>query len=513
MSSSKEEYAIQDMEKQNPLELTETDSTPVVESTEYTTVSFIDRWAAKLKAETKGIEPITDEEKDDDSILNAASMWFSANMVIAAYALGVLGTGVFGLNFWESVLTIIFFSFLGLIPVAFFSVFGAELGMRQMVLSRFLMGNVTARIFALINVIACVGWGAVNTIASASLLHMINPGGAQCPPWAACLIIVFSTIIVTFFGYRVIHAYEKWSWVPNFAVFLVIIARLKISGNFSTGEWTSGATTAGGVLSFGGSIFGFASGWTTYAADYTVYMPRSTNKWKIFFALVFGLAFPLCFSLILGAASIAGIEKNALWKQYYEDHSVGGLVYAILVKDSLHGFGEFCCVLLAMSTVANNIPNMYSIALGTQSMWEPLAKVPRVFWTIAGNLVTLAIAIPAYYKFESFMSSFMEAIAYYLAIYIAISLSEHFFYRKGFKGYNVDDWNKWDRLPIGYAGCAALFIGAFGVAFGMSQTYWEGQIARHIGEYGGDIGFELGMGFSFITYNILRPLEIKYTGR
>lgn len=107
----------------------------------------------------------------------------------------------------------------------------------------------------------------------------------------------------------------------------------------------------------------------------------------------------------------------------------------------------------------------------------------------------------------------MDSIGYYLAIYIAISLSEHFIYRRGFKGYNIEDWNNWDRLPIGIAGCSALFVGAFGVALGMSQTYWTGEISRHIGKHGGDIGFELGMSWAFIVFNIVRPLEIKYFGR
>ncbi|KAG0677744.1 purine-cytosine permease [Kluyveromyces marxianus] len=328
-STSREEYVLHDVEKQ---ELTKThlneyeeDEPVIVETSEVTQLSWVDRLASKLKAETKGIEPITDDEKDDTDILNAASMWFSANMVIAAFSLGCIGTSVFGLNFGTSVLTIIFFNFLGLIPVAFFSVFGIEFGLRQMVLSRFLLGNVTARVFCFINIIACIGWGVVNTIASASLLHIVNPSGPNCPPWAGCLIIVFSTIIVTFFGYRVIHAYEKYSWVPNFVVFLVIIARLAKSGNFANGPWGGGADTAAGVLSFGSSIFGFASGWTTYASDYTVYMPRTTNKKKVFICLVLGLAFPLLFSMILGAAAMACALNNARWNALYKSHSVGGL--------------------------------------------------------------------------------------------------------------------------------------------------------------------------------------------
>ena len=148
-----------------------------------------------------------------------------------------------------------------------------------------------------------------------------------------------------------------------------------------------------------------------------------------------------------------------------------------------------------------------------QAIWEPLAKVPRAIWTLAGNAATLAISIPACYYFDGFMEDFMNSIGYYLAIYSATALAEHFIFRRGFKGYNVEDWDDNSKLPMGIAGCAALFVGAFGVALGMSQTYWVGEIARHIGEYGGDIGFELGAGWAFVVYVILRPLEIKYIGR
>lgn len=464
-------------------------------------------------AETKGIEPITEAEQTDDSLLTAALMWFSANMVLPAYAIGGLGPLVFSLNFGTSVLVIIFFSILGLLPVAFFSLFGVQLGLRQMTLSRYLIGNITARIFALINTIACVGWGIVNTVASAQLLNMVNEDGNNLPLWAGCLVIIGVTLIVTFFGINVIHLYNRYSWIPNFAVFLVVIARLKKSGNFKNGDWGSGPTTAGNVLSFGSTVFGFAAGWTTYASDYTVYMPKSTNRFKIFFSLIGGLSFPLFFCMILGAASAMGAVNDPEWAQYYNANGMGGLTYAILVPKSLHGFGQFCCVILAMSTVSNNVPNMYTVAMSAQSIWDPLAKIPRIIWTIAGNAAALGISIPACYYFSTFMEYFMDAISYYLSIYIAIALTEHFIFRRSFSAYIVEDWDNWDRLPIGIAGTSALIVGAFGVALGMDQTYWVGEIGRLIGEYGGDIGFELGASWSFIVYILLRPLEIKYFGR
>lgn len=93
-------------------------------------LNMLDRWAAKLNAETKGIELITDEEKNDSSILNAATMWLSANLVIATFSLGALGVTVFALSLFQCIMTIFFFSLLGAMPVAFFSVFGCKLGLR-----------------------------------------------------------------------------------------------------------------------------------------------------------------------------------------------------------------------------------------------------------------------------------------------------------------------------------------------------------------------------------------------
>ncbi|GME81839.1 unnamed protein product [Ambrosiozyma monospora] len=470
--------------------------------------------------ETRGIEKIPEEEKTQTSMWTAASMWFSANLVIATFSLGALSYSVFNLDFGTSVLCIIFFNILGACPVAFYSGFGARFGLRQMVLSRYLVGDIGMRIFALINCIACVGWGAVNIMSSAQLLHIVN--GGVLPPWAGCLILVICTILVTFFGYNVIHAYEKWSWIPNLCVFIAIICRLAMDGVFKAGlpnddgtytTWGSGKTFAGGVLSFGGTIFGFAAGWTTYAADYTVYMRTDSNQYRIFFTVLGGLCFPLIFTMILGAAAVTGIKTNEKYATLYDEYSIGGLVYAILCQDSLHRFGEFLSVVLAMSTVCNNIPNMYSIALGAQCFWSQFAKVPRIVWTIVGNCLTLAICIPAYYSFESVMENFMNIIGYYLAIYDAITLSEHFIHIGGFKNYDVSGYNDKSKYNPGWAGAFAICCGAAGVVIGMDQTWYVGKVGGLIGKFGGDIGFELAGAFAFIGYNLTRPFEKKYFGR
>ncbi|QPG77117.1 hypothetical protein FOA43_004521 [Brettanomyces nanus] len=470
--------------------------------------------------ETRGVDRVPEEEKTHSSVMGPTTLWFAINMVIAAYALGALSYPVFNLDFGSSVLTVVFFNILGALPVAFFSIFGARFGLRQMVMSRFLIGNVGMRIFALFNCVACVGWAAVNTMSSAQLLHIVNNGAL--PPWAGCVIVIALTIFVSFFGYNLIHAYERWSWIPNTICFIAIIARFAMAHVFKAGiqnadgewvTWGSGPTLAGNILSFGGAVFGYSAGWATYAADYTTYMRSKTSSWKIFLGVFAGVVVSLSFTEILGAACITGIKTSSTYAKLYDEYSVGGLIYAILVQDSLHGFGQFLCVLLALSTVCNNIPNMYSIALGVQSMWSQFAKVPRVVWTVIGNGLILAICIPGYYDFAEVVDNFMNLIGYYIAIYISVSLTEHFVFRRGFSAYHPEDYKDITKLNPGYAGAFSFFCGVAGAVLGMNQTWYQGVLASKIGADSGDIGFEVASGFSFVSYLISRSIELKYFGR
>ncbi|VVT45930.1 uncharacterized protein SAPINGB_P000962 [Magnusiomyces paraingens] len=482
-----------------------------VEEAPKTFVGKFNKFMNSMNAEVRGIERIPEEEQTDVSMWNTASMFFGCNMVVATVSLGCLGITVFGLDFWSAFLTIVFFNLLGTLSVAFFSTFGPHFGLRQMVLSRFWFGAYTVKIPAFINLVACVGWTAVNTMVSAQLLHTVNDG--SLPPWAGVLIISLITFVITFFGYHVVHQFEKWSWIPNVIIFLIMAIRMGKSKQFTYGTMVGGETTAGNVLSFGATVYGFATGWTSLASDYTAYKPKNTSRIKIFLSVYGGLNFPLMIAMILGAAMAMGTVKNPAWAEAYDTNSIGGLFFMVLVDDSLHGFGQFCVVLLALSTVSNNTPNLYSLGLTAQTFWEGLRKVPRAIWTLAGTGVSIAIAIPAYYVFDSVMHNFMNLIGYWLAIYTAISISEHFIYRKGFKGYNPDDFDDAKKLPPGIAAGIAFACGAAGTCLGMAQVWWTGPLAKPIGKFGGDIGFELAFGFAFVAFNILRPFELKYFGR
>src|SRR5690348_11639817 len=119
--------------------------------------------------ETTGIERVPESNRAHTQLWDTMWLWWSANAVVATVALGTLSF-FFGLGFTGSVAVIVAFNVLGVLPVAFLSTLGPKTGLAQMPLSRFAFGMQGAKLPALFNAFACIGWSAVNALIGASLL-------------------------------------------------------------------------------------------------------------------------------------------------------------------------------------------------------------------------------------------------------------------------------------------------------------------------------------------------------
>lgn len=470
---------------------------------------WLDRIGLRVNAETRGVERVPEDKREDTSWVTSTTIFLSPTVAISGLSTGMLGPTYFELDFRTCVYCAVFTTAFSALPVGLFAVFGAKFGLRQQILSRYFTGNIMGRVFALFNVISCIGWNAINMLAAVQMLVSLGP----LPAWAGCLIFVVITCAFSFLGYKVIHLYEKWSWIPNVIVYIIMAVRLAKSKTFVWGEMKSGKAEAGNVLSYMTTIFGFIAGWTPSAADYFVYMPSDTPPWKIVASVVAGLSFFGTLTFILGSACGMATYSDPSWAAAFDDNAVGGIVSKVLVEDSLHGFGQFCVVILAMSAIACNLPGSYSLALATQAIWSPLAKVPRLAWCLFGNFLSLALAIPAYYVFEQTMSNFLSIVSYNVSIYIGITLAEHFIYRRGFDGYDLTDFEDRRTLPVGIAGVMGFLFGVASTILSMNQSWYTGVIARSFGENGGDLSFELNVAFAFVGYNLVRPFEKRYFKR
>jgi NCS1 nucleoside transporter family len=447
--------------------------------------------------EARGIERVPPAARAHVRIFDNFTMWFSANLVISTVALGALATTVFGLGFWDSVVAIVIFNVLGSLPVAFLATLGPKLGLRQMTISRFSFGWIGAMLMAILSAAAVVGWSTVNVIVGGQLVAALS--GGAIPQQVGILAIAMLTTLVSIYGYRYIHLYERYAWIPMAVIFFILVA---VAGPKMSIVPTPAlnVTEIASFISFGGAIYGFATGWTSYVADYNVNQPEETPASRVFWFTFLGLAISCIVLEILGMALTTAYKNLG-----------GGDLLAAAAKP-LGGVGTLMLLLLALSVIANNIPNDYSLGLSMQVLGKPFQRINRAVWALIGAVIYVLVAVPASSNFNQTLSNFLAIIAYWLGPWSIILIIEHFVFRHG--RYNSEDWDTRDRLPIGWAAIISFFIGLGGVLLGAAQVYYVGPIAKLFNPpYGMDIGFELGMIFAAIAYFFLRRIEIQSTRR
>lgn len=446
--------------------------------------------------ETHGIERVSPATRTHVRILDNFTMWLSANLVISTVALGSLANPLFGLGFWDSVAVIVIFNILGILPVAFFSTLGPKLGLRQMTISRFSFGWNGAKIMAVFNVAACIGWSAVNVIVGGQLITALSNGAV--PTWLGILILAIFTTVVSLYGYRYVHRYERYAWIPLAIIFVIMfvtaVPHFKVLPTPAFG-----AAAIASFVSFGGAVYGFATGWSSYAADYNVNQPEETPANRIFWLTFLGCFIPCVLLEIFGVALTS-------WKSL----SGGALLGAVV--SPLGAFGTVIEILLALSVIANNIPNDYSLGLSMQVLGKSFQRINRAIWTLIGAVIYITIALFGAKNFGPVLEGFLLLVAYWLGPWSIILILENFVFRRG--NYNVDDWNTRHKLPIGWAAVTSLAIGIVGVLLGASQLYYVGPIAKLVNPpFGIDVGFELGVVFAAVAYYFLRRIELNQNAR
>ncbi len=449
--------------------------------------------------EVHGIERVAPADRSHVRIFDNFTMWLSANLVISTVGVGAIAHPFLGLGFWDSFIAILLFNALGILPVAFFSTLGPKLGLRQMTISRFSFGWYGSMIMAIFNVAACLGWSTVNVIIGGQLVAALSKGAV--PAWAGILIIAILTTFVSLYGYKYVHRYERFAWIPM-ALLFGILAIADISSYQSIPTPVLNGAEIAAFLSFGGAVYGFATGWSSYAADYNVNQPEDTSTSRVFWLTFLGCFIPCVLLETLGVA----LTTNSVWNKAFTG-SIGGLLSNAV--GPLGGIGTFFLVLFALSVVANNVPNDYSLGLSMQVLGKTFQSVNRAVWTLIGAVVyVVAALLLAGGNFAGTLENFLLIIAYWLGPWTIILVLEHFVFRH--QVYNVDEWNTPSKLPIGWAAVVSMVVGLIGVYLGADQTLFVGPIAKVINC---DIGFELGIVLAGIVYFILRRVELNASDR
>src|SRR6266700_2327771 len=308
--------------------------------------------------------------------------WTSPNLEFATVFVGVLAVALFGLSFWQSVLAIVIGSAAGAVTQGALSARGPAHGVPQMVLSRLgfgYWGNVLPA--GLNSVTAGIGWFAVNSVSGTFALNTLT----HLPKILCLIVIVAVQIAIAFFGYNLVHTFERYAF-PVLAVIFVaatafILAKSHPGFHASAPPFAGGKL--GGFLLTTGAVFGYAAGWNPYAADYTRYFPPATSKKAI------------------GWWSAAGLFLS--------------------------------CVILAIAlgAVCANVLNIYSGAMSFVAMGVrlPLA-LRRAIVALVFGVIGFIVAITGLHDAGATYTNFLLIIAYWIAPWLAVMFSDQLLRRR-----------------------------------------------------------------------------------
>ncbi len=410
--------------------------------------------------------------------------WTSPNLEFATIFVGVLAVAVYGMTFWQAVAGIVIGTGLGAIAHYFLSARGPLHGVPQMVLGRLAFGFKGNAVPAvLMSVTAGVGWFATNSVSGAFALSTLFGIG----PLPALVIVVLIQTGFAFFGHNLVQAFERWSFPVLAVIFAVASVVILTKSHFDAPAVDGGVGGLGGFLLTVGTAFGYAAGWTPYAADYTRYLPAtvSTARTGLFASL--GLFLSCTILEIVGAASVTiGPALSDNPTEAFTSELASPLAKATLLA-------------IAVGAIAANAINIYSGAMAFVTIGVKLPHhIARAMVTVFFGVAGFGIAWWALADAAASYEAFLLIIAYWIGPWLGVVFADQYLRR----GQSIAGF-LYDRGYTNWGGFASFLIGlVVSVLLFSNQEKFVGYIARALPQLG-DITFFVGFLIAGASYLVL----------
>ena len=438
--------------------------------------------------EPGGIEFIPLEERHGRPV-HLLWTWASPNFEFATVFVGALGTLFFGLSFGQAATAIIAGTLVGALTHGYLSTMGPRTGLPQMVAARSAFGFAGNAIPATVNALmAGIGWFAVNSVSGALALASLT----DLPDVLCLLVVVVAQVLVAFFGYNLVHAFERYAF-PLLAI-VFVVATVIVFTKADPGAPGGGGGFAGWML-LAAASFGYAAGWNPYASDYTRYLPPDSDRRQVFLFAGLGI-FGAC--VLLELAGAAAVTTGA-------DPFFGNPTTAFtdLLPTAVRDLTLLC---IALGAVCANVLNIYS---GSMAFLALEIKIPShirralvaLVFGVIGFLVAWSGLSDAGAKYENFLL----VIAYWVAPWLGVVLTDRLLRGGGVppRSLLVRGYSNWAG-PIAFVAGTVVSVWLFS-----SQTKYVGPIASaHPGI--GDLTPVVGFVLAAVLYAVLfKPLAVR----
>ncbi|APE33833.1 hypothetical protein BOX37_07465 [Nocardia mangyaensis] len=366
---------------------------------------------AATTVEAAGIEPIPERERRGGPGASF-TLWFSSNVQFSTLSAGMLATAAFGLGWVQAMLAITIGSAIGAAAIGITSTFGPRTGVGLLVQTRGPLGRVGAIAPAVLVFLKACAWFAVNSVLGTFAVQTLLGGGFT----SAFAIVTIAQIVIALVGYSFIHTVQKAMAVALPVLFIGVSVYGFTQSDLGSGFDAEQAGALGFVGAFALTVAVHASralSFSTYAADYTRYMPADTSPRRLFACAFTGT--------LLGSVWIGGLGA-----------AIGTLAFigtpTDLVTEVLPGvLAAVTMLALGISTITSSCLDCYSGALAWLTAGVRMTRWQAVL--VVGAIgATLGWLTGQGDYWESFQN-FLILLGNWIAPWFAVVLVDRFLVR------------------------------------------------------------------------------------
>ena len=125
----------------------------------------------------------------------------------------------------------------------------------------------------ILNLATVSGFTIINCVIGGQTLSAVNTDDVSVN--VGIVIVAIIALVISFFGYKVLHRFERYYWIPTLASIIIAIG---YAGKNLTKQVAPPPANAASILSFAGLIAGYFVPWGTLSSDFCTYLSPKVSS-------------------------------------------------------------------------------------------------------------------------------------------------------------------------------------------------------------------------------------------
>lgn len=439
--------------------------------------------------ERRSIDYIPESERHG-RLYSQFTLWLGANLQITAIVTGALAVVLGGDVFWSLIGLFIGQVFGGAV-MALHAAQGPRLGLPQMISSRVQFGVYGAAIPIVLVCLMYLGFTATGTVLSGQAIGQLLGVSDS----AGILLFAAVIVLVTVFGYRMIHIIGRVASVLGLVAFVYLFSRVVALGDLSQllrirhFSWTAFLLAVSLAASW-------QIAYGPYVADYSRYLPSRTSPLRTFLAVGAGSVLGAQIAMTLGVLAAAMAAGQFAGREVAYIVGLGGagataallyfsIAFGKVTISTLNSYGSFMCIATIISGFRGHVD---------------ISRRQRLVFVLLIVGAATCVALAGQHSFLNAFKSFILFLLAFFTPWSAVNLVDYYFInRERHDAAALSDpdgrYGRWN-----WPGILVYVTGVLVQMPFISTKLYTGPMVAHLG--GVDISWIIGLVVPGILYFI-----------